>query len=50
MKAMKLMVGHIHRHELHDGCRHETLGVIYVLVLSFVSVLSVPGPGLTGLL
>lgn len=50
MKAMKLMIGHIHRHELHDGRRHETLGVIYVLVLRFVSVLSGPGPGLTGLL
>lgn len=50
MKAMKLMVGHIQRHELHDGCRHETLGMIYVLVLRFVSVLPVPGPGLTGFL
>lgn len=50
MKAMKLMVGHIHRHELHDGCLHETLGVIYVLVLRFVFVLSIPGPGLTVLL
>lgn len=50
MKAMKLMIGHFHRHELHDGCLHETLGVIYVLVLRFVFVLSIPGPGLTGFL